>query len=80
MFEVGAFAGLKNPNSTVTGLPSEMWMRFTAPNSIITSLSDRLTTDIAVIQGTQVILNVSNANTITALQFAQAQVSNLVAT
>ena len=45
-----------------------MWMRFTAPNSIITSLSDRFTTDIAGIQGSQAILNVSNANTSTALQ------------
>ena len=45
-----------------------MWMRFTSPNSILTSLSDRFTTDIAGIQGSQAILNVSNANTSTALQ------------
>ena len=62
-----------------SGLPSEMWMRFTAPTSIITSLSDRLTTYITGIQVDQAILNVSNANTHTALQLAQGQIANLTA-
>ena len=43
-FEVGAFAGLQFPMPGLTGLLSDMFMRFTAPTSIITALSDRLTT------------------------------------
>ena len=52
----------------VSHSPPNLWALLPLPESNISALSERLATDIAGIQGAQVILNISNVATYTALQ------------
>ena len=61
---------------SICSYPANLWAYLVAPASNnYSALSERLTTDIADIQGVQVALNISNAATRTALQVVNATVS-----
>ena len=71
------FGPVVPPSFTVFhSLPANLWA-FVPPESNITALSERLATDIAGIQGAQVILNISNAATHTALQVVNATMTSI---